>query len=107
MSKPLLTRQAVAERLNVSADWFYRNRRGLEAEGFPPSLPAFAQGRWCSRAVELWIERNSGAPQAQESAPAADTVEDRQEQLRQALQDRAQQIVTGGKQPPPAADGAD
>src|SRR3546814_5057774 len=69
MSRPLLTRQEVAKRLSVSAAWFYRNRRGLEAKGFPPSLPGFAQGRWCPRAVELWIERNSGAPPAQEAAP--------------------------------------
>src|SRR3546814_9330174 len=79
MSRPLLTRQEVAKRLSVSAAWFYRNRRGLEAKGFPPSLPGFAQGRWCPRAVELWIERNSGAPQAQEAAPIAETLEDRQE----------------------------
>src|SRR3546814_9011711 len=48
MSRPLLTRQEVAKRLSVSAAWFYRNRRGLEAKGFPPSLPGFAQGRWRS-----------------------------------------------------------
>lgn len=106
MSRPLLTRQEVAGRLSVSADWFYRNRRTLESKGFPPSLPGFAQGRWCPRAVELWIERNSGAPQALGPAPAADTLEDRQAQLRQALLDRAQQIVTGGK-PLQPADGAD
>src|SRR3546814_9838731 len=56
MSRPLLTRQEVAKRLSVSAAWFYRNRRGLAAKGFPPSLPGFAQGRWCPRAVEPWIE---------------------------------------------------
>src|SRR3546814_5303478 len=43
MSRPLLTRQEVAKRLSVSAAWFYRNRRGPEAKGFPPSLPGFAQ----------------------------------------------------------------
>src|SRR3546814_15338209 len=71
----------------------------------PPSLPGFAQGRWCPRAVELWIERNSGAPQAQEAAPIAETLEDRQEQLRRALQERAQQIA--GKQPRSPADDTD
>src|SRR3546814_6163884 len=92
----------VAKRLSVSAAWFYRNRRGLEAKGFPPSLPGFAQGRWCPRAVELWIERNSGAPQAQEAAPIAETLEDRQEQLSRARQERAQQ--NAGKPPRTPAD---
>src|SRR3546814_11531764 len=92
----------VAKRLSVSAAWFYRNRRGLEAKGFPPSLPGFAQGRWSPRAVELWIERNSGAPQAQEAAPIAETLEDRHEQRRRPLYERAQQIA--GKQPQSSAD---
>jgi predicted DNA-binding transcriptional regulator AlpA len=101
MSKPLLARPQVVERLNVTEDWFYRHRRDLEAEGFPKSLPGFKQGRWCPQAVEAWIARHSGAPAAQEPAPQA--AEDPQEALRQALQDRAQAIASSGKRGPGGA----
>lgn len=97
MTAPLLTRSQVAERLAVSEGWFYRNRRALEKEGFPKSLPAFPQGRWCPRAVEAWIALHSGAPAPREVEPQSD--EDPQEELRQALQDRAQKIARGKKRP--------
>ena len=104
MTQPLLTRGQVAELLNVSADWFYRRRRTLEAEGFPRSLPGFAQGRWCPVAIEAWIARHGRAPEP--PAAKSQTAEQRQEELRQALQDRARRIARGGKQAP-QADGAD
>ena len=98
MSTSLLTRQAVADRLSVTADWFYRHRRTLESNGFPKSLPGFAQGRWCPQALEAWIARHSGAPAPQAGEPQSE--EDRQERVRQKLQDRAQRIATGRKRRP-------
>lgn len=93
MRRPLLTRQQVAERANVTVGWFYRNRQRLEAEGFPKSLPGFTQGRWCPEAIEAWISRHSGAPAPEAAEP--ETVEDPQEELRQSLQDRAREIARG------------
>jgi predicted DNA-binding transcriptional regulator AlpA len=98
MSTSLLTRQAVADRLSVTADWFYRHRRTLESKGFPKSLPGFAQGRWCPQALEAWIARHSGAPAPQAGEPQSE--EDRQDLVRQKLQDRAQRIATGRKRRP-------
>jgi predicted DNA-binding transcriptional regulator AlpA len=98
MSTPLLTRQEIAVRLNVTPAWFYRKRRDLESKGFPKSLPGFTQGRWCPQAVDTWIARHSGAPAPQAGEPQSE--EDRQERVRQKLQDRAQRIATGRKRRP-------
>jgi len=45
MSRSLMTRQQVADRLNMGPDWFYRNRRGLEAEGWNARLDAWTAGK--------------------------------------------------------------
>ena len=68
-----------------SRPWWYKNRRKLEAEGFPAMIPVLR--RWPAAAVRAWIdgaaaEQTSGAPEAQdEEARIASKLDERAEAL--------------------------
>ncbi|WP_022729748.1 helix-turn-helix transcriptional regulator [Fodinicurvata sediminis] len=61
----LLTTPEVCRLLNVTPDWFYRNRLRLQREqGFPTPLPGLGRDmRWDPRALEDWLDRVSGRTQ--------------------------------------------
>ena len=59
----LMTSADVARALTRSRDWFYRNRKKLEANGFPKRVPG--QGnRWHPGAVAAYLARVAGRPVA-------------------------------------------
>lgn len=57
----LLRAREVAGLLGVTLTWWYRNRRGLEAQGFPRPVRLGARlDRWDAVAIEAWVARHRG-----------------------------------------------
>lgn len=55
--RALIKTAAVADRLNVPVDWFYKHRRRLEAHhGFPRPV-AGMRHRWDPAAIDGWLDR--------------------------------------------------
>lgn len=77
---PLRARDVCAL-LDVTPDWFYRNRTQLEARGFPAPIAGLPRHRWHAAAVQAWLDRAGGVP-----APATTALEDE-------LRERAQRIA--------------
>lgn len=56
-ARALIKTAAVADRLNVPVDWFYKHRRRLEAHhGFPRPV-AGMRHRWDPAAIDGWLDR--------------------------------------------------
>ncbi len=89
----LMKARQVAARLQVTVEWFYRNRAQLEAADFPRPLPGFKQGRWSAEAIEDWISRGSAGDQAEPPEPEPQSIEDLQERLRATLETRGRKIA--------------
>ncbi|TSD87034.1 hypothetical protein FFK22_019275 [Mycobacterium sp. KBS0706] len=54
----VLSAAQVAAYLGRSLTWFSEHRAELEAAGFPPPLPLI--GGFDKRAIDQWLDRNSG-----------------------------------------------
>lgn len=55
--RTLLDRPAVARKLGISVERFYRNRRQLEADGFPrPAFGRMSGERWDPVAIDRWLD---------------------------------------------------
>jgi predicted DNA-binding transcriptional regulator AlpA len=55
-ARALLDPRRAAARLGRSLDWFYRNRKRLEAaHGFPPPVGGCG-GRWDPAAIDAWLD---------------------------------------------------
>ena len=65
----LLTAQEVAHRLGYSPSWFYRNRKTLYRNGFPPPLPAMK--RWDLEAISDWVRARSSNENTPQSSSAS------------------------------------
>lgn len=88
----LMTAADVAKKLTRSRDWFYRNRKILEARGFPKTVPG--QGnRWHPGAIDDYLAREAGRPMAQ-SGDAELSVEDIK--AWQDLLDARSEIIAAG-----------
>jgi len=65
--RTLLDRSAVARKLGITVEKFYRQRPDLEAEGFPaPAIGRMSGARWDPVAIDRWLDRKLSTP-----APAA------------------------------------
>ena len=62
-----MTSADVAKKLTRSRDWFYRNRKRLEARGFPKTVPGHGQ-RWHPGAIAAYLAREAGMPVAMSGA---------------------------------------
>ncbi|WP_133251487.1 helix-turn-helix transcriptional regulator [Zavarzinia aquatilis] len=63
----LMTAAEVAALLGHALGWFYRERRRLEAAGFPPEVRGL-RNRWDRAAIEAWLD---GQLPARQAPPAA------------------------------------
>jgi len=55
--RTLLDRAAVARRLGISVERLYRQRRALEADGFPaPAFGRMSGERWDPAAIDRWLD---------------------------------------------------
>lgn len=86
----LIKTPAVAAKLSLSVETFYRRRAKLRAAGFPDAVAPF-RDRWSEEAVTAWINRaqpnpGDGADRADADAPPAD---DDLTTWAQTLRDRA------------------
>ena len=68
MTRLLLTSAQVAIKLGHRLAWFYRQRRALEARGFPRPVDGCGN-RWDQLAIDRWLDQQGGAP-AEPSAEA-------------------------------------
>ena len=95
MTQPFMTSQQVAKRLQVTTTWFYKNRARLEAEGFPPALPGFRQGRWSAEAIDAWAARASGqVAETEVRGPTPEeAAEEMEKNIRNLLRARGQKIA--------------
>lgn len=67
----------VAREIGRTVDWIHRNRRALEAAGFPPPLPRLTRKerlRWREHEVKAWTEtaRLGMTPPANDTRAADD-----------------------------------
>ena len=71
----LMTSADVAKKLTRSIDWFYRNRKRLEASGFPKTVPGFGK-RWHPGAVAAFLAREAGRPVVESGTVEIDAEDD-------------------------------
>lgn len=72
--RTLLDRAAVARRLGISVEVFYRNQRTLFADGFPqPALGRMSGARWDPVAIDRWLDSKIASPAA--ATPADDDLD--------------------------------
>ena len=72
--KPTLTLDETAEALSIKTSAFIRDRRALEAAGFPRALPGLRAAIWSRAQVLAWIAANGDAMEPEPNGPADNIV---------------------------------
>lgn len=86
MTRTLLTRRQVAEKMGHAYHWFDKARREkLEAQGFPAPVPACGL-RWDAAAIDAWLDGLNNRVTVS-IAPPPD--------IARELRDRAQRVAAG------------
>lgn len=62
IGQQVLTVPEVARLLRLSAPAFYRARKRLETEGFPPPLPIPGRLRYAAAALQRWLDSGGRQP---------------------------------------------
>lgn len=93
--RTLLNRPAVARRLGISVERFYRNRRELEAAGFPkPAFGRMSGERWDPLAIDRWLDAKMRSTSPAAPAPAK-SGQDQDDEWAAKLDGRVGLVVAG------------